>query len=1192
MSYTQELHEALRELPSSWPLMVISTSGVIREKVSPSTNGDGELTSDCPYCMRTSTIRFKDMQTRRPTFTCDAEACEKHGAQYSLLHFLQIAGSFSSEAETMEHVLITMGHEPPELKVEEANVIDAAMHFSKTKESSYIKLPPPDKQNIYEAIWSYLHLREEDRQELRAKRGFVRDGWIDDCGLRSSVPDNARFCADIINRFPEKKLLESGAFTISKRTGKIELAPSLRGMGMKKDGDAMVPSFDVMPVIIPYIDIHGRIVNLRPHKVNLSNTEFLEKENIRYYHRDKHQLVMPYGECFLDNTENSAEYTLVICEGEFKAIALNMCGIRAIAFPGIHSLRNEQFLKEVLRIIQLRDIRHIIVAFDSEDKSNKEFAKRFEAKIYAYYTAYKLEMYQLNTRVLMLPEEWRIDGKADWDGILSKVIKESKSESAGVTKAIRLFKETIAKTPPLDRQGQFAYTPEHKIIAYNLNKLLYEPNIFIGGKQNEDKIAAEIERWFPEEYASVWLNPKKIAQELRNCIGGYYIYKAPTDKAVEKLSDPDTGLKARILEQIEKLGDEDDTDKVRIRRRQLYCVLTAINIVLFKFPRPICDFTIRSNYKVMQPDNTMKRLIRCYDRHGRKSRHTYLMSAADISTATHFRDFIGQYGDYHWHAGQDQVDFLFKYIDIENYQRVITEIRTLGWIKDHSMWILGDCAVMKNGRIVFPNDDGIIWSGDDGYTYPENFQTAFAHKPPFLFPNMDKGVAKDWLQAAEADNWQSEKKDVSAIFLKALHLINNSYGADYSGYVHVGILMSYLAHPELLTSRYGGTPSFWVQGEKGSGKTQTTRFSMMLAGFPYDYGYQTISGTKVGMERLLTQFSCLPMHFDEWRNKEANESIVALLRNCFMRQTSSKGTRDDSNIATRQVKPNTVPIITGEDATVDAACQSRFAQLTMSFNKRMAFNPDCAKEFKELENQSVEFYRVARYLYRHREEYVKNFFLTLDMIINEKFMTDALPDDRARLVYGSSIASITSLYILLGIKPVNGLTDLAQKMITLAKMEVGNAETDIFRNKFLSTCVNMIQRGSRPMAQKFFRAMRTAFDKDGYISSVRSHGAAHIWIAPAELHSEYLEECRSINSKPDMELNNIRRELQKQPYWVKNENKPHSWKKKFDDDSTARTWWLLDVSRMNATERDIFSPLLAEFNDELEPVDGAPDVSF
>lgn len=1178
MSYQEDLEVLLNKQPASWPLLVLSKNKELRERLAPTRDKDETPCCDCPKCMRQSSVTFNLLEK---TWSCSNELCSAYGLDSPVLDLFSIVLDTESMEETMGVALQTLGVDLPERQEEEA----AALHSVEvsvtyeTKQSQFINLPSDRKEwNIFETVWDCLVLTDEHRKELVEKRGLCKENWLDDCGYKSSLHENYERTRKIIDMFPPNKLLESGIFKRDDRK-QIVLASFLAGTGMKKVNGEMKSVPNLNPVIIPYIDGKGRIVGLRPHKANLTNKEFLKQENMEHYHRALYQLVQPYGECFLTCNSNSEKYTLVITEGEFKASALAMCGIAAMAVPGIQIFRNEHFKKALLDIIIRDDIRRIIVAFDREDKSHKPFQDQFEAEIYAIYMAIILERYQFNARVCTLPDDW-MEGKpakADWDGALAMYYKKAKGDAAkAINMATYGFTNLLKKTPELEKQFSFLNNKEERYKQHRLNKLLHEAKLFSGGDQ-EAKDAAEITRWFPPAYKAPWLNHEKIAQTLRDCVGGYYIHKNPTDKQVDECRD----LKEKVIADLKEL----DEDK-HIERRKLRAVILAIDITLYRMPAPVCDFTARSKYKIICPDGAVDRLVRFKDAHGRESKESFQVTSKDLSTATKFREFVTACGPYHWSAGQDPIDHFSKHLDVTNYNQTIMEIDMMGWHKEHKLWLLGDCA-FTDGRCIFPDADGIIWHGENGYYFNNNTHKNFTQKPPILFPGLNREQARN---AYKEMDWNQERHDCAQIMSSAMRLFYASYG-DISGYLHIGGLLSFLAHPELLLTGEGAKPSVWVQGAKGSGKTATARLAMMLFGFPWDYNFITLSGTKVGIERSLMQYSCLPLHLDEWKNKEASDQLVSLIRSCFMQQTAPKGVKDNAR-NTRQVTPMTVPIVTGEDATIDPATESRFIQLTMSDRKRADYikehmpNSDSAKIFGEINELSTQFYRVGRYLFKHREVFVANLMKWLKEMKVSKHM-NCIADSRSKFVYGVAIASYISLKETFGIHyETSELGAEIKTMIEVAAQETAETESSIFRNAFFTDAMTMFD-GNVGNSKKLATSGYAVLDGNtGYHIPCSQHSPGarrYIYFASSEFYPEYEQWCASRRKLPDIALKNIQKELSKTPYFIKNKQAPRVWRFALND--SARKWWIMDYEMMNTAEKNIFLPLIDPYTEAAQAED-------
>ena len=161
-------------------------------------------------------------------------------------------------------------------------------------------------------------------------------------------------------------------------------------------------------VIIPYID-NDEIYFLKSHK--------------RGSLRDAG--VMPF--CELSRSRQGD--TLVLCESEFKAIAMYQYGYASLGLSGISTFIGKHF-ENLLDI--LRDKPKIVILFDTEIQDvpglpsyKMNPASRYQHIVYAFMLGKKIELafrgigVKNEVKIAILPEEWCVDGKIDCDKALA-----------------------------------------------------------------------------------------------------------------------------------------------------------------------------------------------------------------------------------------------------------------------------------------------------------------------------------------------------------------------------------------------------------------------------------------------------------------------------------------------------------------------------------------------------------------------------------------------------------------------------------------------------------------------------------------------------------------------------------------------------------------------------------------------------
>lgn len=1070
----------------------------------------------------------------------------------------------------------------------------------------FIRIPETDR-NVYEEAWQLLSLMASHRKEIRAKRG-IPDEWIDALGFKSSIPGNRHVLEPLLDMFPPNELLRSGIAARQKNDWKkLKIADQLCGGYWEFDEETRQPHWiDKELVIIPYIDPAGRIVGLRPHKRGLTNGNFREDQASEFYEKNHSNLSIIYGESFLIDRPEKHEHRLVICEGEFKAAALAYCGIPAIGFQGIQWLRNNhqtgQAVTYLVELLRRHKIREVIVVFDNEDKSHKQVKKpkdRFIAEIYSRYTALKLENHGFKALFGMLPDDWMeggetqpdgklAGGKADWDGRLAWHLRRAKGDfsrarNTATIEFERFLSNRQGKKPsvmPVPRQMDWMASFKEDVIGQELNRLNYEPDCFAGGK-HEIEVAAEITGYCHPEYRDL-LNVENVAKALRKTYGGYYLVKPPAEKTELRVIT----IKKDLLWMLdqgttkpEANGNTRDLSEDEIR--SLRAALLCCNTILYKMPKPFTDFTVLSQYKVLvtEPDGSTRRDRLCVfiDANGRRSEPVQV-NWDKMSSSQECRKIFLKAGDLHYSGGQTEIDAMVRHIDVDNYQKTITEIDTYGFDRKSGLILLGDCALAEGEKepFIFPDNNGIIWYKSMGYKNSESLST-FCHKPPILFPG--EGKPKDIYKAID---WDQERKEVAEIWREALRLAYASFG-DYNGYVMVAGILQYLAHPETI-DQIPGKPGLWVQGAKGSGKTQTIMAYMRMLGYVQNYGVVGLTGTKVGIERSLSQFDCLPVHIDEWRNVRASDDLVGFVTNAFNGLSIAKGTAQGTK-SIRLSRAATIPIVTGEDMTTDTALLSRYIRLTMSASARAGTQEEQRQNFFKMQELSGEFYRIGRLLMRERKKFSENVVTLAKEFNSNKVTMETIRDPRARECTSVGIAAIRAANFMITGSEMPEEKTVVNWFLNHGKSNAEEIEKDIFRLRWFTDCVNLVTGGHDADIKKFIQVRRGGIMADGSVNILRgnipnimlsNNGRLYILIAPNELFAAYQRDQSRRREAVPIDIRNIRHELSREPYWIPAPRVKPGVHRFTVDGFRPQSWWVMDYERAGDL-KDIVSTIYERF---------------
>lgn len=1164
---------------------------------------DGKgLAAVCPWCTKKKTFNVNN-KTGAWLCGCFNDTCEAHRVG-DVIGFLSLRQGISRKAACsallemagIENPFDRARREKKHSKPQTESPMPEEAPSTQEPSSAPVFMKIPSSPNAYEMAWGLLELTQDHRMELRSKRGMP-DAWIESLGYKSAKPDNARLLAPILSKFPPNELLRSGLAQRDPRDRSLRIADVICGRFFNEETSQWETS--EVP-IIPYVNEDGRITMLRPHKRSLSNKRWRERESMSAdYEKLHHNLRVMYGQHLLACGGDEWPHTAVICEGEFKSSALAMCGIPSVAFQGIHFFRQgieaRQAITDTTKALRKLGIREVIVVFDNEDKGHKEMHLRFEAEIYARYTAECFEDSGFKAYTGMLPDEWREDGKADWDSRLAYHVKRSRNANDGIRKASAEFSKFLndrsrkgARINPVQRQVDYLDAKED-IINQALHRLRHVPKIFQGGKRELD-LASEIQNWCHPDYEHK-LQVRKLCEALRDTVGGYYRPKITSDKLQETCYSVLSEIKKKITE-AEAADTKGQEGEDEIRR--LRAAAKAAETILYRFPKSFTDFTATSKYKVLvtETDGSIRhdRLINFRDRNGVRSR-AFQMSSKLMRSAQELRSFFISMGCYHWFGGQEECDMWGQELDVMNYQKTIEEIDTYGWNKDGKFYLLGDCAVLDGGRFVFPDRNGIIWVNGTGFKNSDNM-ACFTSRPPILFPD-----AKSPKEAYEAIDWEVERKEVAVIWSEMLADYYETMGG-YAGYCWVAGIIQYLSHPEV-RKEIGGKPGLWVQGEKGSGKTKTTEFCMRALGFPMNYGYISLGGTKIGVERSLCQFSNLPFHIDEWRNENADPKLEDLLRNCYNETATPKGT-PNGNKGVRKLIPSTIPIVTGEDGTSDSALRSRYVRIIASQSYGKSRSDDGEDQtvgdqqkrdarYYRIMERSEQYHRIGRFLFKNRTQFSELTINLTKQFCATSSVMERIKDSRARQVHGVFLGALFAAQSLLFDNQVFGQpinSGVMNWFVSHGAESAEETERDVFRRLFFHETVTMIDRGVQGI-NKLIRVRRGQLDSDGrlglYDAINAPEGRFYVLIRASELFAEYKADKRKRGENAPIAQHNILAELRTQPAWVPAPRNDKTRQHRFSiagEKNSKAVWWVLDYSRLDSELKNIFSRVLeSEMNE-------------
>lgn len=240
-------------------------------------------------------------------------------------------------------------------------------------------------RDIYATLVRETALSDAHRQELRSKRG-LHDAIIDRLAFRSGGEYLVNIIEGMRSLWSDSDL---------KAAGLLQEVNGVLAYNQQLLEDR---------ILITYLDEAGVAYYVRPHKLGFANVP-----------------IHPY--CRLLLAGGATE--IVLTEGEFKAAALLQWGVPAIAIPGVSSFAGKHF-DRLMEMLYEFDVKRITVIFDNEIKDNPAYKNykqkpedRYDTEFWAYVMSYKLSRNGFIVRIGKFPDEWRQDGKIDFDGALA-----------------------------------------------------------------------------------------------------------------------------------------------------------------------------------------------------------------------------------------------------------------------------------------------------------------------------------------------------------------------------------------------------------------------------------------------------------------------------------------------------------------------------------------------------------------------------------------------------------------------------------------------------------------------------------------------------------------------------------------------------------------------------------------------------
>lgn len=988
---------------------------------------------------------------------------------------------------------------------------------------------------VWHRLWEKLILTAADRQNLQEVRGFS-DEVIDKLGFKSSQAQNRPILEALCEEFPPDQLARAGVLF---KSDEGNFYPNRVFCGYGRTGEFLLNadgSFKLSragkkqperkaglnPTLIPYLGADGKVEIIKPHKDNVPNPVDVDKLDDEF---TGHHL---YCEQILRIVSTSKHYTdglknfCLITEGEFKAAALLQCGIPALGLPGIHSVRNVPFRRHLIEVLKRFGITDVVICFDNEIKDDPDLPNykadewaRVDTIVYARYTAATLYREGIkSTKIANLPDEWRRDGKADWDGALARFVKEAGDIEKGTVNARREFLKVIkAARIEQDCRDLFASTL-HRIIEAKLARLYHVPRCPVGG-DNERRLGWSFKRL--DNIPAALDYRYQLAHGFTEVYGVHY-----TRKPVKKQWRED---------ELAAIAHERDTAKDKLDWPRYH----YFKELMLGIPKPLSNFKLSCKFKLISADGKMEYLVSVRNIHKEHTEQHVRIDGGTLSSLREFRKWllsnVGVSGT--WHGGERDLQDLTADMQADSAFREIHEIDTYGFSDQCNLWKYADRAFTPDDKELLPDKDMVFWYNGIGY------QTDFDKRR----------IGDGFKQGAPTLGQYDEAAAIESFLLLKKHIFYAI--GDFSGWLAIGAVVAYAVHPEIFRT-YMGVPGIWFTGRGGGGKSTIAEWLIQIFGFNPKINTSLKSGTThTSIGRELSKYGCLPLPLDEFDATKTDERIQGQLHNAFTRLADLKATYDNTK-RTRGVKPETTPFVLGENSCRNSTTRGRYINISILDTKAVG---DRAGRLKEMNAGASKFPNLGHFIMRNRTRYADKVMSKLEAWVSDPVIAKFVPPVRQRFISGLPYAAFIVLAEML--RDTTNDSELKGEFTDLLTMETdfrtfamehgSESQKEVtdtsYVNEFWQDLLNLIQVSDGHLRFKRFFSIKYAdIVEDEDLAGVRrivktseiprDDRTPVMFVAYDAAYHIYTQEIRKGGREARLSIGDLKRELKREKYWL------------------------------------------------------------
>jgi len=999
-----------------------------------------------------------------------------------------------------------------------------------------------------------------DRQELKINRG-LSDEMIDRSGFLTNDQSNLAILRALALDQPEWKLVNCGLYNragqVCKPSGqfygygvigkKKRLPAELLESGDFDDVDdndfvwAKKESGLCNPILIPYYDLSGELIGLRPHK------GFPKGQKPRLYLAGGRKAVLQCPQA-------------VIVEGEFKAAALqdivgNDWAVAAV--PGITQVKNLHVWADILAWLKRIGARKVAVAFDNEEHGDPKFPgyrpqlmERFEAEVWARVCAVRLEAEGYDeVGVGHLPDEWRnANGKADWDNALATLLKAGKTRSE-----IRsLFVNVLRQSLPVGElsRAKFYGLAAERIIGDRVAVRTYEPAL-PWGRETEQKLARELRKLAAGKLRE-WAGRVILLAEAYEATKGWYYELKISEQRHEKLLD--------------ELRDTEGSEHILF-----------LKLAIKGTPSLVACFRIKPYYVLLKPDGGRDRLVKLINIRGEESDLLALDEEA-LTAPRDLRRWLARSGNFGFEKGERPLQLLQRDLNFYMARCEVKQLVCYGCERPGALWFVDDCAYAGNGALVLPDHLGVFWYEERGYIFrrePEEQIPIGEQDQEFRLPGLPRmhpGMGLVFDPAGKLQLQDEAKDDPGALqellgnFV--LHL-NDSFRGSYDGTMLVAATVGFYAGPEIYRQR-SEFPGILISGEKGGGKTYAAKWLEAMHGFEaIEAGISLKTSSAVGVQIVMGQYANIPPWCEEYSENELQDpNVKGVIHSGFNREVPSKYSAEGHP---RTIRTNL--LVTGETAFNNAATMSRFISVVSSKDRRMGTGEEKLARLQWLEAHRQLYFTIGRAVLQQRAQFAARVIEHLSLW--ERLPELAQTDPRGRFSHGVAYAAFLALNEIIPIYPKDKCAQFQKWLIEKAKTSTQEVADRVILNQFWRDLLSMLASGwfgrTPEEVGRFFKVMENKNPKppfseqqlkDAMENPRRDLIVPFLAIRPGPVIACWRKYCRNQGLAQSVSQSDLQADMSARPYFVPGPR--HGHQVKFGRGVRHNSYcWIIDLAQFD-----------------------------